>query len=131
MLDSDELVTELEIPLPSEASIQCYRKFRNRHSIDFSIVSLASVVSLHDNKIQTASVVLGAVAPVPLRAAEVERYLLGREPNSETAEAAGVIAVRNACPVPKNAFKAQIVRAMLRETVLDLHCSGTESPSPY
>ena len=124
VLDSDELVTELEIPLPPEASIQRYRKFRIRRSIDFAIVSVASVLSLRDNKIWKAAVVLGAVAPIPLRAADVEHFLVGREPDTDTAEAAGVIAVRTACPVPKNAFKAQIVRAMLREAVLDLHCSG-------
>ena len=90
----------------------------------FAIVSVASVLSLRDDKIWKAAVVLGAVAPIPLRAADVEHFLVGREPDTDTAEAAGVIAVRTACPVPKNAFKAQIVRAMLREAVLDLHCSG-------
>ena len=124
VLESDELVTELEIPLPAEASVQRYRKFRIRRSIDFAIVSVASVLSLRDDKIRKAAVVLGAVAPIPLRAADVERFLVGREPDTETAEAAGVIAARTACPLPKNAFKAQIVRAMLREAVLDLHCSG-------
>ena len=129
VLDSDELVTELEIPLPAEASIQRYGKFRIRHSIDFAIVSVASVLSIRDDKIGKAAVVLGAVAPVPLRAAEVERYLVGREPDTETAEAAGAIAVRTACPAPKNAFKAQIVKAMLREAILDLPSSGSGSPS--
>ena len=123
VLDSDELVTELEIPLPAAGSIQRYRKFRIRRSIDFAIVSVASVLSMHDGKIGKAAVVLGAVAPVPLRAAEVERFLVGREPDTETAEAAGAIAVRTACPAPKNAFKAQIVKAMLREAVLDLPSS--------
>jgi len=124
VLDSDELVTELEIPLPPEASFQRYRKFRIRRSIDFAIVSVASVLSLRDGKIQKAAIVLGAVAPIPLRATDVESFLVGREPDAETAEAASVIAVRTACPVPKNAFKAQIVRAMLREAVLELPCPG-------
>ena len=112
VLDSDELVTELEIPLPPEASIQRYRKFRIRRSIDFAIVSVASVLSVRDGKIREAAVVLGAVAPIPIRVADAERFLVGREPDAETAEAAGAIAVRAACPLPKNAYKAQIVRAM-------------------
>jgi len=130
VLDSDELVTELEIPFPQEASIQRYRKFRIRHSIDFAIVSVASVLSMRDNKIQNAAVVFGAVAPIPLRAAEVERFLIGREPDIETAETAGVIAVKNACPAPRNAFKAQIVRAMLREAILELAFSGDRAAQP-
>jgi CO/xanthine dehydrogenase FAD-binding subunit len=119
VLDPDELVTEIEVPLPPLASIQSYRKFRIRQSIDFPIVSVASVLSLQEGRFQEASVVLGAVAPVPLRAAELERFLVGRRPDEETAEAAGVIAVRTACPLPRNAFKAQIVRALLREAVLE------------
>jgi NADPH-dependent glutamate synthase beta subunit-like oxidoreductase len=129
VLDSDELVTELEIPLPEEASLQRYRKFRIRSSIDFAIVSVASVLSVRDDKIEKAAVVLGAVAPTPLRAADVERFLVGREPDAETAEVAGVIAARSACPLPKNAFKAQIVRAMLREAILELHGSGSDRPT--
>ncbi len=123
VLDSDELVTELEIPLPQEASVQRYRKFRIRGSIDFAIIGVASVLSLGDDKIRKAAIVLGAVAPVPIRATEVERFLVGREPDIETAEAAGVIAVRAATPLTKNVFKAQIVRALLREAILDLQCS--------
>jgi CO/xanthine dehydrogenase FAD-binding subunit len=129
VLDSEELVTELEIPIPEEQSVQRYRKFRIRHSIDFAIVSVASVLSLRDNQIRSAAVALGAVAPTPLRATDVERFLVGREPDAETAEAAGVIAAQTACPLPKNAFKVQVVRALLREAVLDLRRSRSDSPS--
>jgi CO/xanthine dehydrogenase FAD-binding subunit len=118
VLDRDELVTEIEVPLPRATSIQGFRKFRIRQSIDFPIVNVASILSLHEGKFQEATVVLGAVAPVPLRAAEVERFLVGRQPDAQSAEAAGEIAVRTACPLRNNAFKAQIVRALLREAVL-------------
>lgn len=124
VLDPDELVAEIEVPLPNRASVQRYRKFRLRHSIDFPIVSVASVLSLKGERIDRAAVVLGAVAPVPLRAVELERFLVGREPDAETAEQAGVIAVKNACPVGKNAYKAQIVRALLREAVDELRSLG-------
>jgi NADPH-dependent glutamate synthase beta subunit-like oxidoreductase/CO/xanthine dehydrogenase FAD-binding subunit len=119
VLDPDELVAEIEIPLPPAASIQSYRKFRIRQSIDFPIVSVASILSLHEGRFKEATIVLGAVAPVPLRASEAERFLVGRRPDAESAEAAAAIAVRTACPLPKNAFKAQIVRALVREAVLE------------
>lgn len=126
ILEADELVAEVEVPVPSPASTQRYRKFRLRHSIDFPIVSVASVLSIQDNKIDKASVVLGAVAPIPLHAGEVESFLVGREPDRGTAEAAGVIAVKNARPLDHNAFKAQIVRALLREAVLEVGDSALQ-----
>lgn len=118
-LDPDEIVTEIAIPVPPAPSIQSYKKFRNRHSIDFPIVSVASVLSLDGGRIAEARVVLGAVAPIPVRASEVERFLTGCQPDTESAEAAGEIALRGAIPLPRNAFKAQVVRALLREAVLE------------
>ena len=119
-LDPDELVTEVEVPVPAAATTQSYRKFRVRNSIDFPIVSVASVLSLHEDRVRQARVVLGAVAPVPVRAVDVERFLVGRRPSPVSAEAAGTIALRSACPLPHNEFKAQIVRALLREAVLEV-----------
>ncbi len=120
VLDSNEVVLEVEIPLPEAPSIQRYRKFRNRNSIDFPIVSVASILSLDGATIAKASVVLGAVAPVPLRAQDVERFLVGRQPNEESAQAAAALALRTTSLLAKNAFKAQILSALMREAVLEV-----------
>ena len=117
-LDPDELVAEVLIPLPRATGVQSYRKFRVRQSIDFPVVSVASVLSLEEGLIEEARVVLGAVAPVPIRAREVERFLAGRQPDEQSAEQAGAIAVRTAFPLPRNGYKVQVVRALLRQAVL-------------
>ena len=76
------------------------------------------MASLEEGLIEEARVVLGAVAPVPIRAREVERFLAGRQPDERSAEEAGAIAVQTAFPLPRNGYKVQVVRALLRQAVL-------------
>jgi len=126
-LDDDELVTEIAIPAPQAGSRQRYLKFRTRNSIDFPIVSVASVLSLKDGKVKDASIALGAVAPFPLRAKEAEAYLRDRMLDEATAAEAASIAVKGVQPLAKNKFKAQIVRALLRKAIGSFLPGGTSS----
>ena len=61
------------------------------------------------------NIILGAVAPIPLKARAVEKYLEGKSITDETAIAAGDIAVRAVKPLSKNKFKVQVVKALLRK----------------
>ena len=118
ILDSDELVTEIQIPAPEPGSKQSFLKFRIRNSIDFPIVSVASVFSIDSDKVKDASVVLGAVAPIPLRMREVEDFVKAKVPSEEVAEEATAIAVRAVNPVANNRFKVQITKALVRKAIL-------------
>ena len=117
-LDADELVTEITIPAPKAGSRQSFLKFRIRNSIDFPIVSVASVVTLAGGKVKAASIALGAVAPLPLRAKGVESYLKGKRLDEATAAEAGTIVIQGVRPLAQNKFKAQIVRALLGKAIL-------------
>jgi hypothetical protein len=88
VLAVDELVTDIFIPSPKAGTRFSFQKFRVRNSIDFPIVSVASALTFDGAKIKEARIVFGAVAPIPLRAANVEEALVGRTANEETAELA-------------------------------------------
>ncbi len=118
VLDHDELVEEIEIPAPSKTNRQGYQKFRIRNAIDFPIVSLAYSFNLDGQTIKDVSIILGAVAPIPLRAKAVEAFLEGKPANDETAKAAGDFAKGTIKPLSKNAFKVQIVKALLRKMLV-------------
>jgi NADPH-dependent glutamate synthase beta subunit-like oxidoreductase len=117
-LEPGELVTAIEVPAPPPKSVQSYLKFRIRNAIDFPIVGLATVFTIARGKVTDARVALGAVAPVPLRVREVEKFLVGKVLDEETAEAAAAIAVRGVQPLTGNRFKIQIVKALLRKAIL-------------
>ena len=69
--------------------------------------------------IKGARIVLGAVAPVPLRAVNVEEFLIGRTANEETAELAGMIASKHAFPLARNSYKIQILKGLIRKAILE------------
>jgi hypothetical protein len=119
VLRDDELVTEIQIPTPPSDSRQSYLKFRIRNAIDFPIVGVASLLTLKGGAVAEAKIALGAVAPVPLRAREVEEFLIGKPLDEQTAEVAATLAVRGATPLGRNAFKVQIVKALVRKALLD------------
>jgi NADPH-dependent glutamate synthase beta subunit-like oxidoreductase len=115
VLDDDELIKEIEIPVSSKTDRQGYQKFRIRNSIDFPIVSLAYSFNLDGQTMKDVNIILGAVAPIPLRARAVEEYLEGKSISDELLIAAGDIAVRAVKPLSKNKFKVQVVRALFRK----------------
>jgi NADPH-dependent glutamate synthase beta subunit-like oxidoreductase len=118
ILGPDELIEEIEIPAPPPGGRQAYLKFRVRNAIDFPIVSLAFSAGMRNGRFHEARVVLGAVAPVPLRAHEVEDFLEGGEPGEALAQEAGALAVADAQPLARNRLKVEVVRALIRKAVL-------------
>jgi CO/xanthine dehydrogenase FAD-binding subunit len=118
VLAADELVEEIEIPAPPPGSRQHYLKFRIRNAIDFPIVSVAFCASMQNGKFHEPKVVLGAVAPVPLRVHEVEEFLKGKEPSEALAQEAGGLAVAEAQPLARNKLKVEVVKALLRKAIL-------------
>jgi CO/xanthine dehydrogenase FAD-binding subunit len=85
-----------------------------RKSIDFAIVSVASVISMADGFCKDAQIVLGAVAPTPYRVRGAEDALRGRPLDTASAEAV----VIEARPLSKNAYKVEITKALVREALL-------------
>jgi CO/xanthine dehydrogenase FAD-binding subunit len=99
---------------------QGYRKFRIRQSIDFPIVSLASVFVMNGDEIEDARLVIGAAAPVPLRLVPVEDFLKGKKISEQMAGEAAEIAVRQATPLRKNDYKIKVTKALVRDAVFEL-----------
>src|ERR1019366_2889799 len=119
VLEPDELIEEIEIPSQPPGSHQAYYKFRIRNAIDFPIVGLAFCAEMRDGKFHDARVVLGAVAPVPLAAREVEALLEGKAPSEALAEEAASLAVSTAQPLARNRAKVEVVKALVRKAILN------------
>ena len=128
VLEPGELVTEVRIPNRSRGSRSVYRKYRQRQSIDFPIVSVAVRLEVIAGKINDARVVLGAAAPLPLRARATEDFLRGRTPTEALAPGpdrlalpagqAAILALRDAVPLSENNYKIQITRAYVRRAIV-------------
>lgn len=117
LLDNGELVLEIEIPEPAAGSIQKYWKYRIRNSIDFPICSVASIFSLNDGRIQDGRIVLGAVAPTPVRLREGEAFLKGKTVGDDLGEAVNDFPFQGIIPLARNRFKIQMTRALVRKVI--------------
>jgi CO/xanthine dehydrogenase FAD-binding subunit len=118
MLDPDELITEIQIPKPPDGVRQNYLKFTLRSPIDFAIVSVASIITVEKGVCTDARIVLGAVAPEPVRAKKAEEVLIGRSIDEAGAAEAANKAVAGATPLDMNAYKVEITKALVKRAIL-------------
>ena len=119
VLDADELIKEIFIPKPLTGTVQRYEKFTLRKPIDFAIVSVASVMTVDSGVCKDARIVLGAVAPEPLRARAAEEFLKGRLVDEKTAAEAGKLALEGAQPLNQNAYKVEIAKTLVKRTLIN------------
>jgi CO/xanthine dehydrogenase FAD-binding subunit len=121
VLEPTELVLEVVLP-PDAAARRCaFRKFRLRNAIDFPIVSAAVSFRVEHGSIEDPRVVLGAAAPVPLRAAAVEAALVGHALEDVGSRAFGrhltERVLEGSVTLPDSAYKAQIAAALVVRAV--------------
>jgi len=113
-----ELVREIQIPVRNDLSQQSFLKFTLRKPIDFAVVSVASVITLAEEGTCTdARIVVGAVAPFPVRAKAAEELLIGNTISDETAAAASEVALAGAKPLSKNGYKLQIAKTLVKQVI--------------
>jgi carbon-monoxide dehydrogenase medium subunit len=113
VLAQDEIVTRFIIPdQPTTGSN--YLKFGLRSSGALAVVGVAAAVTMEGNIIKAARIVLGAVAPVPLRAKQAEEALIGREYSDELLEQVGLAASRECTPISDIRGSAEYRREMIR-----------------
>jgi len=117
-LEADEMITEIQVPQPPDGARQTFSKFRLRESVDFPIVSIASVIIMDGGVCRDARIALGAVAPAPIRAIMVEQAIKGKAINAATAESAAEAAITGAIPLAMNAYKLEITKTLVKRAIL-------------
>ena len=119
VLAKDEIVLSVEIP-EHNGAVMHYDKFRLRDSIDFAMVSLASVYGVEGGVIKNARLVMGGVAPIPMRAREAEGFLVGKTADEAAARKSAEIATAQAVPFEKNKYKVNEIGEFIKASVLRL-----------
>jgi len=120
VLRANEILTEIQIPNPPAAAAKhSFLKFRSRKTIDFAVVSAASILEIEQGVCKDVRIVLGAVAPTPYRAVKAEKLLQGKAVDADTAAAAAQAAVAGATPLTMNAYKIEIAKALVKRALLN------------
>jgi len=108
VLKPDELVTEIRVPAPEPRTGKVYIKHGRRKAMELATVGVA--VSLSENEIR---IVLGAVAPTPIRARRAEALLRGKTLNDELIEKAAEAAASESRPISNVRASAEYRREMV------------------
>jgi xanthine dehydrogenase YagS FAD-binding subunit len=113
VLEPGELITAVELPAPNRAERSTYRKVRDRSSYAFALVSVAAALELDGDRIVSARLALGGVAPKPWRARRTEQALRGQPATEATFVKAADAELADARPLAGNAFKVELARRTL------------------
>jgi xanthine dehydrogenase YagS FAD-binding subunit len=115
-----ELITGVELPALPRAARSRYRKVRDRASYAFALVSVAAVLDVAGGRVRDVRLALGGVAHRPWRASRAEAMLRGEPATPESFDAAADAELAAAAPLPGNAFKVPLARAVLTRVLRDL-----------
>jgi len=118
VLEPNEIVTEIMVPLPPTGSRSTYLKFKERETQDFALASAAVALQITNGTIQNARIAMGGVAPIPWRSPEAEAILKGKKLTPEVAHAAAEAALKPAKPLNDNAYKVPLAQAIVRRAIL-------------
>jgi len=115
IMSADEILTEVIIPKTGPRLVGDYIKFSPREMMDLAYVGVAVVYNLSgkDKPCDDVRIVLGAVAPTPIRAKQAEAALEGRRLTEELAEKVGAVAAEEAKPISDVRSTAEYRRAMV------------------
>lgn len=111
----DEILAEILVPRPPSGSGAGYMKLGVRKTLEISIVNVAAFLTLDGGGvIRTARVVLGAVAPTPIRAPSAEKALVGQKPSDEILAKAADAAAGDSRPIDDFRGSAEYRRDMVK-----------------
>jgi carbon-monoxide dehydrogenase medium subunit len=115
VMTASEILTEINIPKTSPRLVGEYIKFSPREMMDLAYVGVAVAYALgeNDRRCEGVRVVLGAVAPTPIRARRAEAAVEGQVLTEAAAERAGEIAAEEAKPISDVRSSADYRRAMV------------------
>jgi xanthine dehydrogenase YagS FAD-binding subunit len=130
VLEPGELVTAVTVPPPAPGTLAAYLEVRERAQFDWPLAAVAVVLLREGRRVATARVVLGAAAPIPWRSRAAERALAGRPVTPISAAEAADAALAAADPLPGNAYKLPLFRALITRAILQAAGLWTEPAAP-
>lgn len=117
VLSKSEILTGLKVPKPPENSYGVFLKHGPRQCMDIATVNAAVMVTLKGKICKDAKIVLGAVAPIPMRAKQAEEEIRGRPLEVNVIHKAGQSAAKECIPISdvrgSAEYRREIVNALV------------------
>lgn len=112
-LGTGEILVEFQVPAPPAGTKGIYLK-HSRSAIDLAIVGVGIILNMSDGTCEDAKIVLGAVAPTPIRAKKAEGMLAGKKVTAALIEKVAQMASEEARPITDVRASAEYRREMVK-----------------
>jgi carbon-monoxide dehydrogenase medium subunit len=107
----DDLLVEMIVPRPSSSAHEKFFKLSHRPG-DIAIVSSAVLLEERNKQCQKVRIALGAVAPIPMRAAQAEAFLEGKALTEENIRKVAELVASEVRPITDHRASADYRRKM-------------------
>ena len=125
VLEPGEIMTSILVPLPPPHSGASYERLSTRGKVDIAAVSVGVMLIMEETTCKQARIVLGAVAPVPMRARKAENILIGKRLTQRLIEKAAEQAARESRPISdvraSAAYRNRMVSVLTRRAIEKAH----------
>jgi len=116
-LKANEIVTDIFIPASKEMRGANY-EVRQKEAFDWPLATASVAIQMSGNTVQSARIVMGAVAPVPWVSQEAAEAIAGKSIDEQTASAAGAAAVSKARALSQNGYKIRLATVAVKRALL-------------
>lgn len=123
VIAADEILTEIRLPLMPPLSAATFIKLGQRRSMAISQVNVATRLSVDESSVvNEARIVLGSVAPVPMRAVAAEQIISGEVLSEELLCAAAQKAREEIAPISdvraSHSYRLAMTEVLVRRALL-------------
>ncbi|MDC0034746.1 xanthine dehydrogenase family protein subunit M [Chloroflexi bacterium] len=113
ILEPGDILISIHIPNESMEGKSVFLKAKERKSMDFAIVSVASMVRTENEKISQVGLAVGGVAPVPWKLDTLESKLVGLKVEDVDLESLCSGVFKDAKVMGQNGYKLQLAQTYL------------------
>ncbi len=118
VLQPNEILVGISFPALKKTQRGTFIKLALRRAQAISVVNAALILDLEADRVQSASITLGAVAPTIIHAKEAEQFLAGKTLTEETLVEAAELTMNAAHPIDDLRATAAYRREMVRVITL-------------
>ena len=117
VVSKDEILVEIDVPNQPRESYGAYLKHGPRNAMDIATVNAAAMLNLRGQTCVDAKIVLGSVAPVPLRARKAEAEIRGKAIDDPALRRVAEGACEECAPISDLRGSADYRKAMVKVLV--------------
>jgi len=120
-LKTGELLVEIQVPVPPSGTKGVYLKYM-RSAVDLAVVGVAVIITLDGEVCKDVKIVIGAVAPTPMRAKKAEEVIRDKRIDDALIDKCAQTAADEAHPRPGSIraspeYKKEIIKLFITQAI--------------